>query len=71
MIRVRKKDIGEMATDLMQSEKWVRDWLRRYDEGGLDGLRDLPRLGRPRAILQETISRIIGEMIPHVQALPP
>ena len=67
MVRVRKKDIGEMVADLMQSEKWVRD--RDGMTGGLDGIRDLPRLGRPRAILQETISRIIGEMIPHAQAL--
>ena len=65
MIRVRKKGISETATDLMQSERWVHDWLKQYDEGGLDSLRDLLRPGRPRAIPQEMISGIVGETIPH------
>ena len=43
MVCVCKKSIGETATDLMQSERRVHDWLKRYDEGDLDGLRDLPR----------------------------
>ena len=43
MVCVRKKNIGETATVLMQSERWVHDWLKRYDEGSFDGLRDLPR----------------------------
>ena len=64
MVRVRKKGIDETAADLMQSERWVHNWLRRYDEGDLDNLRDLPRPGRPRAVPQETIDRIIDEMIP-------
>ena len=55
MVSVREESIGKTATNLMQSERWVRDWLKRYDEGGLDGLRDLPRPSRPRAIPQETV----------------
>ena len=50
MVRVRKKGIGETATDPMQSERWVHDWLKRYDEGGLDSLRDLPRPGMVTAV---------------------
>ena len=46
MVCVRKKGIGETATDLMQSERWAYDWLKRYDEGGFDGLRALPRSSR-------------------------
>ena len=38
MVRARKKGISETATDLMQPERWVHDWLKRYDEGGFDGL---------------------------------
>ena len=45
MVRVRKKGIDETVADLMQSERWVHDWLKRYDEEGLDSLRDLLRLG--------------------------
>ena len=46
MVCVRKKGIGETATDLMQSERWAHDWLKRYDEGGFDGLWDLSRSSR-------------------------
>ena len=38
MVRVRKKGIGETATDLMQSERWVHNWFKRHNEGGLDDL---------------------------------
>ena len=37
MVSVYEESIGKTATNLMQSERWVRDWLKRYDEGGLDG----------------------------------
>ena len=65
MVSVCEESIGKTVTNLMQSERWVRDWLKRHDEGGPDGLRDLPRPGRPRAIPQETVSRIIGEIVSH------
>jgi len=64
MVRVRKKSVDETAADLLQSEKWVRNWLGRYDQGGLDSLRDLPRTGRPKKVPQETIDGIIDRMIP-------
>ena len=44
-ICVRKKGIDETVADLMQSERWVHDWLKRYGEEGLDSLRDLLWLG--------------------------
>lgn len=47
MVRVRKKSVDETAADPLQSEKWVRNWLGRYDQGGLDSLRDLPRPAGP------------------------
>ena len=46
MVCVRKAGIDETAAHLMRSARWVRNWLHRYDEGGLEGLRDLPRSGR-------------------------
>ena len=64
MVSVCEESIGKTATNLMQSERWVRDWLKRYDKGGLGGLRDLPRPGRPRAVPRETIDKIIDEMVP-------
>ena len=43
MVYVRKAGIDETAAHLMRSARWVRNWLHRYDEGGLGDLRDLPR----------------------------
>lgn len=69
MVRTRKKSIDETAADLMQSERWVHNWLKRYDEGGLDTLRVLPRPGGPRTVSKATIDRIIDRMVPP-DALP-
>ena len=63
MVYVRKAGIDETAAHLMRSARWVRNWLHRYDEGGLEGLRDLPRSGRPRRIPRETIEQIINKTI--------
>ena len=60
MLSVCEESIGRTATNLMQSERWVHDWLKRYDEGGLDSLRDLLRPGIVTAVA-----------ISHVRALPP
>ena len=46
MMSVCEESIGKTATNLMQSGRLVRDWLKRYDGGGLDSLRDLPRSSR-------------------------
>ena len=46
MVYVRKAGIDETAAHLMRSVRWVRNWLRRYGEGCLEGLRDLPRSSR-------------------------
>ena len=48
MVSVCEESIDKTATNPMQSERWVRDWLKRYGEGGLNGFRDLLRLGLER-----------------------
>ena len=40
MVRVRNMPVDETVGILVRCSMWVRDWLRRYDEGGLEGLRD-------------------------------
>jgi transposase len=37
-----------IAQRLGCTDRAVRKWIRRYNEGGLAGLKDLPRSGRPR-----------------------
>ena len=56
MVRVLNMSVDETASILVHCPTWVRDWLRSYDEGGLEGLRDLPRCGRPRRITRDAIS---------------
>ena len=63
MVRVREMSIGETAANLMRSERWVHKWLKRFDTGGLDGLRDLPRTGRPPKIPHEIMARIIERSV--------
>ena len=46
MAYARKAGIDETVVHLMRSARWVHNWLRRYDEEGPDGLRDLPRISR-------------------------
>ena len=41
MVRVLDISVEETASILVRCPTWIRDWLRRYDEGGLEGLRDL------------------------------
>ena len=63
MVRVHKMGIGETAANLMRSERWVHKWLKRFDAGGLDGLRDLPRTGQPPKIPHEIMARIIERSV--------
>ena len=37
-----------IAQRLGYTDRAVRKWIHRYNEGGLEALRDLPRSGRPR-----------------------
>ena len=62
MVRVFNMSVEETASLQVCCPTWVRDWLRRYDEGGLEGLRDLPRCGQPRRIPLDAIHRIIAKV---------
>jgi transposase len=49
VMHAKEGETGEaIAQRLGYTSRAVRKWIRRYNEGGLDGLRDLPRSGRPR-----------------------
>ncbi len=61
MVRVCNMSVKETADIQGRSPNWVRNWLRRFDDGGLQGLRDLPRCGRPRRIPQDVIDGIIAK----------
>lgn len=49
----------ETADMLMQCPNWVSFWVKRFEEGGIDALRDLPRSGRRPMVSTAKIIRII------------
>ena len=63
MVRMRKMGVGDTAASLMRSDRWVHTWLERFDAGGLDGLRDLPRSGRPPKIPHGIMAQIIRQTV--------
>jgi transposase len=41
------KIAAHVARDLHRNRSWACKWLKRYDEEGIEGLRDRPKSGRP------------------------
>ena len=46
------------AKELHRSRTWASDWLRRYHEEGVDGLKDRLKSGRPSELSNEISLRI-------------
>jgi len=62
----RRYSVPQIAAIFECHEATVREWLRRFEAEGVDGLRDRPRAGRPRkadATARETIRQ-------HVERAP-
>jgi len=38
---------AQVPRDIHRSRTWASDWLRRYREEGIEGLKDKPKSGRP------------------------
>lgn len=57
----------QIAQQLQISEKAVRQWLKRFEVAGLDGLADAPRSGRPPTYRPDETNRVIAK----ARSLPP
>jgi putative transposase len=44
---------AHVARDLHRNRSWACVWLKRYEEEGLEGLKNKPRTGRPSSELSE------------------
>jgi transposase len=53
LLRARGMAIMDVARQLGVSQEMVHLWCDRFREHGADGLRDLPRSGRPRKLSLE------------------
>jgi transposase len=60
-MKVEGDDIvpARAAKELHRSRTWASDWLARYREEGIEGLRDRPKSGRPQSILFPDLNFII------------
>ena len=53
---------AQAARDLHRSRAWASDWLKRYGEEGLEGLKNRTKSGRPANIPKEIVSKIKKEL---------
>ena len=55
------QNIGMVSKELCRSIAWAYKWLR-FDNEGLEGLKNKPRSGRPSDVSQEKLSKIRTEL---------
>jgi transposase len=53
---------AQAARDLHRSRTWASDWLKRYSEEGLEGLRNRTKSGRPTEIPENISYQIKKEL---------
>ena len=54
---------AQVARDLHRSRTWASDWLKRYREEGIEGLKNRPKSGRPPDIPEEKVYKIKNELV--------
>ena len=57
-----KQHIKAVALELHRSRAWAYKWYKRYNDEGLEGLRDKSRSGRPSFMAEEEIVKIKTEL---------
>jgi len=53
---------AQVARDLHRSKTWASDWLKRYTEENIEGLKNRTKSGRPPDIPEETVYEIKKEL---------
>jgi transposase len=51
-----------VAQELHKSRAWAYKWYKRYNEEGLEGLKDKPRSGRPPLVEHDLMIKIRKEL---------
>jgi putative transposase len=54
---------AQTAKELHRSRTWTCDWLKRYREEGVEGLKNRSKSGRPPDIPEETTYKIKNELL--------
>ena len=62
-VRIDKKEAASVAEkELHRSRWWAYKWLKRFDNVGLEGLKNKHRSGRPPEVSEETSTMIRREL---------
>jgi putative transposase len=62
-VRMDKKEASSVAeNEFHRSRWWAYKWLKRFDNGGLEGLKNKHRSGRPPEVSEETSAMILKEL---------
>ncbi len=57
-----KQHIELVAQELHRSRSWAYKWYKRYNDNGLNGLKDKPRSGRPPLVNNGLLIKIRKEL---------
>jgi putative transposase len=57
-----KQHIESVAQELHKSRAWAYKWYKRYNNKGLNGLKDQPRSGRPPLVDNDLMMKIRKEL---------
>ena len=57
-----KQHIETVAQELHKSRAWAYKWYKRYNDKGLDGIKDKPRSGRPPLVNNDLMIKIRKEL---------
>jgi transposase len=63
------ESIQQIAQELRRNEATVRQWIKRFNAHGLQGLNDEARAGRPATYSAEEVSEVIGLSLTDPQSL--
>ena len=63
MVVFNNESIAHTADLLMQCPDWVSSWVKHFREEGLEGLRDLPRIGWPPKVSLKEINKFSQRQI--------
>ena len=61
-VLIDKQHIESVAQELHKSRAWAYKWYKRYNDKGLDGLKDKPRSGRPPLVNKNLMIKIRKEL---------
>ena len=62
IVQDKQQHIEDVAKELHRCRAWAYKWYKRYNENGLDGLKDKERSGRPPDVPKEIMVKIQKEL---------